>query len=219
LKLIKHLLSFIFPITIERQSSEFNPLLEVVYESGRYMLNTENANYSFGTLHTKFQKIFREISIEKRNIRNVLILGFGAGSVASILINEYRFNCKITGVEIDSKVLELGEKYFNLKNYSNLNVICCDAYEYTMNASSTFDFIVLDIFKDMLVPEKFESRQFVEFIYKLSEQGGIFIFNKVMSVKRNYLEMDNLKDVYKSIFDKFTLLNISNEDIIFIAER
>ncbi|MBE9480460.1 MAG: hypothetical protein IMY69_02060, partial [Bacteroidetes bacterium] len=82
--------SFFDDKTIEKTSSQINPYLEIKKEKGKYILNSKNVNYSYGGLHKAFQKIFRKINLKEEKIKNVLILGFGAGSIASILLDEYK---------------------------------------------------------------------------------------------------------------------------------
>lgn len=77
------------------------------------MLNARFANYSFGMLHEMFINTFKKIKLQHRNIKEALLLGFGAGSFASILTDDYRMNCHITAVEKDRLVIEIGRKYFD----------------------------------------------------------------------------------------------------------
>ena len=107
---IKYLLSFLFDVTIETTESILNPILKIVLRNGRLLLNTQNANYTYGSLEDAFKFVFKKIKIEDKKLNKILILGFGCGSVAA-LFNGY-INIEITGIEADEKVLELYEKYF-----------------------------------------------------------------------------------------------------------
>jgi hypothetical protein len=53
------------------------------------LLNTYNANYSYGSLQDAFRFVFKKIKIEDKKIKNILVLGFGCGSVAA-LFNGYK---------------------------------------------------------------------------------------------------------------------------------
>ena len=107
----KRLLSYLFEIHIESTSSDYNPHLYVSLQKGRYQLSTANAIYSFEDLYDNFSDAFKEIDLDQLNVQNVLILGFGLGSIPIIL--EQKFNKKYfyTGVEIDEEVLYLANKY------------------------------------------------------------------------------------------------------------
>ena len=80
---------------LEESTSEVNPLLEVLSVGDKIMLNGANTNYSYGGLHRVFQKVLKKVNIRERKISEVLILGFGTGSVASILKEELGINCRI----------------------------------------------------------------------------------------------------------------------------
>ncbi|TAL58223.1 MAG: methyltransferase domain-containing protein [Bacteroidetes bacterium] len=173
----KFLSSFLFPKKTEERKSEVSGKLEVHYANGKYVLDSANVNYSFGGLHTVFQKAFRQFNIKERNVNNVLILGFGSGSVASILQHEYRKEVAITGVEKDEAVIELAKKYFSVDNYKNLKLHCSDAYDFVLKAQGEYNLIVVDIFVDMLSPEKFQDEKFVSALSKLLSNDGILFYN------------------------------------------
>src|SRR5262245_54275891 len=88
-KLAGHVRSFLIPGKIEERKSAVSGRLEVHHVNGKYLLDTASVNYSFGGLHEVFQSAFAQFNIGRRKANNALILGFGAGSVASILQNEY----------------------------------------------------------------------------------------------------------------------------------
>ncbi len=160
--------SFIYPTKVQVCSSTISGSLEVVFSNGKHMLDTTHVNYSFGGLHLVFQRAFEVFKIKEREINNALILGFGTGSVASILENEYKKEVAITAVEKDEKVIELARKYFSIDSYKNLTVHGKDAADYilsaTINSTTTpkFDLIVVDVFVDLLVPASCMEEEFVK---------------------------------------------------------
>jgi 16S rRNA G1207 methylase RsmC len=123
-------LSYLYRIVVEKTASDFNPELIVAIQNGKYVLNTKNANYSFATLHKVFQQALEKTEISKKNIKSVLVLGCGAGSIPFIIYKELNLNPKMDAVEIDEKVIELGNKYFGLNQYQNLNIIIDDAVSF-----------------------------------------------------------------------------------------
>ena len=89
-------------------------------------------------------RIFRIFSLDWTQINEVLILGFGAGSIAEIIAS-YKPKCAITGVEIDSKVIELGKKYFGNEQLKNNEIICSSADVFVKNTDKKFDLIIINI--------------------------------------------------------------------------
>ncbi len=180
-RLIKFLSSFLITYPIEERKSEVSGKLEVLYTNGKYVLDTPNVNYSFGGLHTVFQRAFSQYRIKEREIKNVLMLGFGCGSVASILQDEYGKDLEIIGVEKDEMVIELAKKYFSLDKYKKLTLHCMDAYDFVQDATLPFfDLIVVDIFVDPIVPEKFQDEIFLSACGKILSPNGLLFFNFII---------------------------------------
>ena len=193
----KYLVSFLFPQKIEVRKSSVSGDVEVNYSNGKYVLDTLNVNYSFGGLHTIFQKAFNQFNVRERNIKNVLILGFGSGSVASILQHEYRMDVSITGIEKDKEVIELAKKYFGIDEYKNLTLKCACAYDFVLNAPLTsFDLIVVDVFVDLFVPEKCQDEKFIAALGKLLSENGILFYN---FIARNAITRDRGAKLYKHL--------------------
>src|SRR6218665_1023439 len=113
MNITKRLLSYIYPVTIEKKQGEYLPTIEINLRNGTFLVDGDKVNYSFGSLHHLFRKAFADFKLEDQTIEKVLILGFGAGSIANILHKELQINCSITGVEIDSVMLDLADKYFD----------------------------------------------------------------------------------------------------------
>ena len=176
--------SFLFPITVAECDSEVSGKLRVIYSKGKYQLDTLGVNYSFGGLHGVFQKSFDQYNIGGREIKNVLILGFGSGSVAYILQHEYRKDVKILGVEKDEAVIGLAKKYFSIDKYKGLALECAEAYDlvcgggkYSASTTTAFDLVVMDIFVDLLVPDKFQDDEFLSGLSRLLSPDGILFYN------------------------------------------
>jgi len=177
LKAVKYLSSFAISQKTEERKSDVSGRVEVSYTRGRYVLDSANVNYSFGGLHAVFQKAFSQFNVKDRNIRNVLILGFGSGSVASILKEEYGKDVAITGVEKDAAIIGLAKKYFSIDKY-DLTLHCADAYDFVQEASlPSFDLIVVDVFVNISVPEKFQDERFISSLNKLLPPDGILFYN------------------------------------------
>ncbi len=111
--LLRFFASFIAPMKVEERIGVVTPRLEIYLSKGRYVLDAVRVNYSFGGLDAVFREAFSQFDVQEREIANALILGFGAGSVASILCEEYKKAVHLTGVEKDPVVIESGEEVFS----------------------------------------------------------------------------------------------------------
>ena len=209
--------SFFFDREVETTSTLLNRELRVVLSNNRYQLNSGIANYSFGNLHTAFQRVFSHTNLKKIKINSALILGFGAGSVASILRNEIKSDCKITGVEIDSKVIDLAKKYFNLNTLNNCRIVVDDALNFVKNDSGKYDLIVVDLFSEIDVPSVFQLDSFLSCLHNRAADSALVYFNFVIdneSQKREFLAFEKR---FQKEFPTSKTLTIMDSNKILLA--
>lgn len=109
--------------------------------------------------------------------QNVLLLGLAGGSNAH-LVNRYFPKAKITAVEIDPFMIELGKKYFRLGKVKNLKIIIADALNYANNlkAQDQFDLVLVDCFIGKIIPKKLED---VLFFKKLKAHSRFVLINRL----------------------------------------
>jgi len=210
LRFFKYLYSFFFEIVVEKTQSNINPSLEVTYVNGKLVLNTKASNYSYGSLHRVFQKVFKKIDIQNQEIRDVLILGFGAGSVASILLNEYGLKCKIKGVEVDKKVIDLAEKHFNISGFGDVEIYQEEAAEYISGNISKFDLVVVDVYIDNDVPPQCETESFVKGLGQALNENGIVVFNKLVYNKNTEESAEELYSKFQNILGDTNIYKIKD---------
>ncbi|MGD0711833.1 MAG: methyltransferase domain-containing protein [Bacteroidales bacterium] len=209
---IKHIIStsysYLLGRIIERTESEVSPCLEVTHMNGKYMLNSLNSNYSCGMLQKVFEIEFDKIKLKERKIKDVLVLGFGAGSVASILLEDYKMDCNITGVEKDEKVISLGLKYFNTSRFKNTNVINADAVDFMMQNKELFDLVVIDVYVDNLVPQSCETESFLKQVKKSLHINGLVVFNKMIFDEVSDRSAKRLFETFSRVMGNCTYHNI-----------
>jgi len=203
--------SYFFRIRVEQVSSKHNPKLVVAIQDGKYVLNANNANYSFGSLHRVFQKTFNKLNLLDKNINSVLLLGAGAGSVSSIIYDELKLTPKIDAVEIDEEVVKLGKKYFHLEQYEKLTIHVEDAIHYVKDTKLIYDLIVVDLFEGINVPQKFCNEAFFLLLQRILRENGRLIFN---FVAYNHETKERAKRIKKSLQHTF-----NNEVDVFKLER
>ena len=196
--MIKRLLSYILPVKIYQKKSEFSKNLEVTWNNGYLVLDSENTNYSFGSLQRVLKKGLKYIGYERINtFENILILGVAGGSVIETIKNDIKFKGKITGVEIDATAIEIANKYFGLNNYKNVEIIIEDAFEFVLKTKEKYDLIIIDIFQDTTMPNFLFEDFFINRINFLLNINGFILFNTMVlgyqDRRRNA--------VYKSKFD------------------
>ena len=97
-----------------------------------------------------------------------MILGLGGGTVAKILQKTWP-KIKITGVDIDPVMVDLGKKYLGLENVKDK---IGDAYNFDTKG---FDLVVVDLYRGDVFPKKFEDEKFL----KKLVNNKLVIFNRL----------------------------------------
>src|SRR3989344_4262622 len=129
---------------LEERDSKYNGHIKVVKTLGMgTYIQSNGLTQSGGIVETIWKQTLRELRIKKEEIRNILILGLGGGTVAKLLRKTYP-KAKITGVEIDPIMIELGRKYLDLENY-NIDIKIADALTYKL-LPITYDLIIVDTY-------------------------------------------------------------------------
>lgn len=205
----KRWLSYITELHIESTSSDHNPHLYVSLRDGRYQLCTANAIYSFEDLYDNFSEAFKLIDLDRLAIQNVLILGFGLASVPIILEKQFNKNYYYTGVEIDEEVLYLANKYAMDELSSNFNLICADAHLFTQQCNDQFDLVIMDVFFDDLIPEEFESEDFLNRLKALTKPDGLLMYNRLAFNERDIKQTKKFyESSFSNVFEQGTFLEV-----------
>ena len=168
---MKKLLSYLWPQT-SKISSEHSGTLEVTWYNGKKLLDTQNANYSYGLLQKVLEFGLSKVSLAHAN--SVLVLGLGGGSVVHSLRNKLNYDKQIDAVEWDEKIITIAKNEFEIFNSDKLKIYHEDALEFVKNCISTYDLIVVDLFIDTEVPEQFLTRDFCEKLLQLSTSSILF---------------------------------------------
>ena len=197
--MIRKLLSYFIPITIHKKKSSVNKSIEVTWNNGELVIDSQNTNYSYGSLQRILRKGLKFIGFERvKNFQNILVLGVAGGSVIKTLVNEIKYKGKITGVEIDADIITIANKYFKLNEISNFEIVIDDAFEFVLKTKEKYDLIIIDIFQDTAMPNFLFEDFFIERVNSLLHLNGFILFN-TMVIHDNHRER-NLN--YKTKFNK-----------------
>ena len=172
-------LSYLFEQHLESTSSAYNPYLSVSLVRGRYQLNTANAVYSFADLYTNFRMAFQQLEIKSQPVNDVLILGFGLGSIPYMLERVFDCHFNYTAVEIDEEVLYLAHRYALPEIASPIEMITANAFDYAAQCETQYDLICMDVFLDDVIPDDFETTEFLGNLKRLLRPQGILLYNRL----------------------------------------
>ncbi len=163
-------------------NSLINGKITVYWELGwGKIIKVGGLTQSGGILFEVWQSTLRKLQKTKPEVKNCLILGLGGGSVAKIVSKNWP-NSKITGVDIDFVMVDLGKKYLGL-NKIDVKVKIADAYNFVnaiYNIQHTkYDLVLVDLYCGDKFPEKFEEEKFLKNIKKIVNKDGIVVFNRL----------------------------------------
>lgn len=205
----KKILSYLTELHLESAPSDINPHLYVSLNNGRYQLSTANAVYSYGDLYDNFSKTFDQLQPQLTDKMNVLILGFGLGSIPYMLEKIYGKRMYFTAVEIDENVIYLADKYVLDELEAPIQLICADAFAFVMQCQEEFDLICMDVFLDDIVPPKFTGKSFLEALKNLLEPDGRLLFNRLALTSEDLDRTSRFFErEFKSVFPQGTYLDV-----------
>lgn len=207
-------MSFFFRQTLEKRKSKWSENVALCLNNDTLELSTENAIYSYGKNYYAFADAYEKLKIKNYSIKNVLILGMGMGSIVEILEKHF-YKLDFTGIEADSVIIELYNKYIQPKEGFNVNIIENDAYEYVKDSTDQYDMINIDIFIDDVIPHPFHDHAFLENIKRRLSPKGIVLFNRLDS-KAAYRQYNKeyWEKVFSSVFKNSQSLKIRGNLIL-----
>ena len=157
--------------------SDFNGTLKITLSKGHKVLDSANANYSYGSLQRILKFALRRVHLPE--VRNVLLLGLGGGSVVATLREDFAFSSPITAVELDPVVIRLAEEEFGIVATDTLRIVCADALDFVRTDTGQYDLIIVDLFIDTTVPASFLAAPFWLAVHQRTAPGGQVLFNTI----------------------------------------
>jgi len=117
-------------------------------------------------------------------VRRCLILGLGGGSAAK-LVRKFWPKAKITGVEIDQIMIDMGKKYLELEEL-NVKIIVADAFKFLkipvrphVPIRDRYDLVLVDLYVGDQVPRNFETYKFLRSLRDSLTESGLAVFNRL----------------------------------------
>jgi spermidine synthase len=219
--MIQKFFSYIIPIKIFKKKSARSKVIEVTWANGELVLDSENTNYSYGSLQRILRYGLRNIGYQNiLDMNHILLLGVAGGSVVKTLVDEIEFKGKITGVEIDSEMINVANQYFNLNKISQLEVIIDDAFEFVLKTKEQYDLIIIDIFEDIKMPNFLFESFFSNRVCSLLKNQGFILFNTmILDEAHNIRNRKYISEINSEMFTTKMLPRIEVHNELIIIEK
>lgn len=174
-KRLLRIISYIYPVRYIELPTRYSGVVEINYVNGKKLLDTRNANQSYGSLERILDFGLRQLDV--RDGDSLLIGGLGGGSVIKLLETDYRYCGEIVAVEIDSAMIEIASDHFGVRERPGLKIVCDNLVDYIAGSAAVFDIIVVDTFIDDMVPDYIYDYGFWLNIRKTLSDRGRALFN------------------------------------------
>ncbi|MBP7809032.1 MAG: fused MFS/spermidine synthase [Bacteroidia bacterium] len=113
-----------------------------------------------------------DFNIDTVESGNALVLGLGGGVTSNLLV---RKGFKVTGVELDERIIDVAKNYFNLNE--SVSSVYDDGRHFINQCNETYNLILIDIFKAEEQPSHVLTMESLEKIKKMMSPNASLIIN------------------------------------------
>lgn len=162
-------------------------------------------------LTSDYLKYYDLFNYYQENTKNVLMIGGAAYTYPSYFLEKYK-DKEIDVVEIDPKMTELAEKYFDL-NIQNekLKIYHEDGRRYINTTQNKYDCILIDAFKGLNVPFQLTTVEALNSAKNSLNENGIVITNLISALdgkNANFIKHEYA--TYKKVFGNVKVFKVQN---------
>jgi spermidine synthase len=149
-----------------------------------------------------YQRIMTVAAVFPQDIKRVLILGLGAGSIP-LYLQRALPEAAIDSVELDPGVIEISRKYFGLRETQEFRLIESDARVFLNRHAEPYDLIFVDAFTGSYIPFHLMTKEFYQLVRSRLAPHGVAAFNFIPA---EHLFDSNIRTV-KVAFDNLDFFN------------
>ncbi|KKT74429.1 MAG: Spermine synthase [Microgenomates group bacterium GW2011_GWA2_44_7] len=192
-----NLLNYFKTQELERVKSKFNGEIVVVKSEGEFRFLVGGLTQSGRFIDKIWQKAIAYLKKHEFFPKSCLILGLGGGTVARIISMTWP-GIKVTGVEIDPQMIDLGKKYLALAQTKSLTLKIQDAQKFVQDSQNKYDLIIIDTYIGEQAVKNLRDMSKLE---RLLSPGGSVVFNflfhtrKLKQEAEEFIESLEQKDV------------------------
>ena len=191
---LKKVLSYLFPQHLKTVESPYSGKLELVVVNGAVLLDSENSNYSYGSLHRILEIGIAEVGLDAR-FRSALVLGMGGGSIVKIIRDKLNSKAAIDLVEMDPVVIVIAKEVYQIQQYRDVRIIHARAEDFVRSSGSKYDFILVDLFIQSTIPKACLSSEFLIGLGEMLQPGGVLMYNTIAET----MEVNGLEELCRQL--------------------
>lgn len=175
---------------------------------------------SGGQVRRIWEKGVKQISTDQYPKPRILILGLGGGTLAGLLSQRWP-KARMTGVEIDPKIIEIGKKYLGLEKVPKLEIITGDAVEFVEESRlkrEKHDLVFVDLYLADQVPPRCETSKFLIGLERKLAENGLVVFNR-LDYKEHKEKTEKFLDKLGKIFQTIRKKKVGGNLLIFARKK
>lgn len=135
------------------------------------------------------------------NIKKVLVVGLGSGSVPKRIISDFP-GVAVDSIELDPVVVDVARRYFALRDDPRHRIFVQDGRQYVRRTETMYDLIVMDAYHAEGVPFHLVTREFFRQVRTKLAPGGIVAANIVGFLSGSNSKL--FKAIYKTYASEYT---------------
>lgn len=170
----------IFPFFTKKTAivSKLNGVISIGSSYRQKTLFADGIPQSGGEFVYMWNILLKGIHQEGLKISKALVMGLAGGTVIKS-IQKYYPEIELVCVEIDPIMVELAEKYFQIKNEDKIKIVVSDACKWIDKnyQKYIFDLLVIDLFYKDINPSCSRTVKFLRNLEKTKSEGGKILYN------------------------------------------
>lgn len=209
-------------ILFEKQS-DFHTVKVVENEIGRFLHYKDT--YQAGHIKTPsytgnlpYINYFTIPFLINKNVKNVLLIGFGTGRLVNDLYRLYGDIAGFDVVDIEENIIYIAEKFFGYKNLKNTSFVLQDGIVFLRENPKKYDLIIVDVASDEGIDERFLSDEYFSLVNSCLSKNGLFVSNLCASPDFGHPEnyfIRKLKKIYTKHFTKNLVFRGDTSDHVY----
>lgn len=161
---------------------------------------------------------FNPAPISLDSVKSMAIVGLAAGTTAREAFAAFP-KIQIDGIEIDPKIVEVGQKYFDMTN-PQLNVIVQDGRWALAKSQKKYDIISIDAYRPPYIPYSFTTKEFFQIVWDHLNENGVMVINIGRAPEDRRL-INSLYSTVQTIFPTLYVTDLSDSynSVLFATKR
>jgi spermidine synthase len=202
--------------------------IQVVDKEGKRTLHFDNSTQSRMSLsdplqgHFEYTEYFHMPWLWNNQIRTVLLIGLGGGSIQRAY-QAYWPHVKTETVELDPRVLDIARDYFKFQETENTKVVIDDGRLFLRRSQNKYDVIILDAYTanryGSYIPYPLITQEFFIMAKDHLTKNGVLAYNVIGKV--HYQQKCILGSIYNTLKTCFPQVYLfpaaSSKNVVLIA--